>query len=179
MEEATGILEVVADESWVLWVERLIPNEESGRMEPSAMEVDEGGESEVVAVEEGQQGGGQKCVPSLSPKAPRKRVHAMTATQSQVGSQLKTRSMGSMGTPCKWCVQQGIIGGSDKTMVSVATGHQEYHPVYQSPGNFINTACQAHSMCVMPIMFLPISKGTTIPHTCLAQLLSSETKAPQ
>ncbi|KAH9979642.1 hypothetical protein BJV74DRAFT_743651, partial [Russula compacta] len=28
-----------------------------------------------------------------------------------------------------------IVAGSDKTTVSVATGHQEYHPVYMSPGN--------------------------------------------
>lgn len=33
-----------------------------------------------------------------------------------------------------------VIGRSDKTTVYIATGHQEYHPVYQSPGNFVNTA---------------------------------------
>ncbi|KAJ7789554.1 hypothetical protein B0H13DRAFT_1936418, partial [Mycena leptocephala] len=27
-----------------------------------------------------------------------------------------------------------VVAGSDKTTVSVATGHQEYHPVYASPG---------------------------------------------
>lgn len=64
-----------------------------------------------------------------------------------------------------------VIGGSDKTTVSVATGHQEYHPVYQSPGNFINTARRGHGMGVMPVAFLPIPKGTTIPHRCLALLL--------
>ena len=34
-----------------------------------------------------------------------------------------------------------VISSSHKTTVSVVTGHQEYHPVYKSPGNFINTAC--------------------------------------
>ncbi|KAF8882197.1 hypothetical protein CPB84DRAFT_1851357 [Gymnopilus junonius] len=33
-----------------------------------------------------------------------------------------------------------VIAGSDKMTVSVATGHQEYHPVYQSPGNISNIA---------------------------------------
>ncbi|KAF8200369.1 hypothetical protein BJ912DRAFT_1054733 [Pholiota molesta] len=33
-----------------------------------------------------------------------------------------------------------IVAGSDKTTVSVATGHQKYHPVYMSPGNLTNTA---------------------------------------
>ncbi|KAI5886109.1 uncharacterized protein SCHCODRAFT_02673152 [Schizophyllum commune H4-8] len=36
-----------------------------------------------------------------------------------------------------------VIGGSDKTTVSVATGHQEYHPVYQSPGCITNNARRA------------------------------------
>jgi hypothetical protein len=33
-----------------------------------------------------------------------------------------------------------IFSGSDKTTASVATGHQEYHPVYASAGNISNTA---------------------------------------
>ena len=52
-----------------------------------------------------------------------------------------------------------IIGGSDGTTVSVAIGHQEYHLVYQSPGNFINMAWWAHGIGVMPVAFLPIPKG--------------------
>ena len=52
-----------------------------------------------------------------------------------------------------------VIGGSDKTTVSVTTRHQEYHPVYQSPGNFINMAQWVHGMGVMPVAFLPIPKG--------------------
>ena len=31
-----------------------------------------------------------------------------------------------------------IVAGSDKTTVSVATGHQEFHPVYAGPGNVDN-----------------------------------------
>ena len=53
-----------------------------------------------------------------------------------------------------------VIGGSNKTTVLVLTGHQEYHPVYQSPGNFKNTACHTHGLGVMPVAFLPILKST-------------------
>lgn len=52
-----------------------------------------------------------------------------------------------------------IISGSDKTTVSVATGHQEYHPVYQSPGIITNTARRAHGNSVLPVVFLPIPKS--------------------
>ncbi|KAF8157500.1 hypothetical protein BJ912DRAFT_866975 [Pholiota molesta] len=60
------------------------------------------------------------------------------------------RTHGSMLVP--------IISGSDKTTVSVATGHQEYHPVYQSPGNLTNTARRGHGNSVLPVAFLPIPK---------------------
>ena len=53
-----------------------------------------------------------------------------------------------------------IVAGSDKTTVSVATGHQEYHPVYMSPGNVTNVARRAHGNAVLPVAFLPIPKGT-------------------
>ena len=43
-----------------------------------------------------------------------------------------------------------IVAGSDKMTVSVATGHQEYHPVYCSPGVFTNTACRGHNNAVLP-----------------------------
>ncbi|KAL0957424.1 hypothetical protein HGRIS_014901 [Hohenbuehelia grisea] len=56
------------------------------------------------------------------------------------------------------CMLVPIISGSDKTTVSVATGHQEYHPVYQSPGNIFNTARRGHGIGVMPSSFLPIPK---------------------
>lgn len=52
-----------------------------------------------------------------------------------------------------------VISGSDKTTVSVATGHQEYHPVYMSPGNITNPARRAHGNGVLPVAFLPIPKS--------------------
>jgi hypothetical protein len=52
-----------------------------------------------------------------------------------------------------------VIAGSDKTTVSVATSHQEYHPVYISPGIFTNTARHGHGNAVLPVAFLPIPKS--------------------
>jgi len=52
-----------------------------------------------------------------------------------------------------------VIAGSDKTAVSVATGHQEYHPVYMSPGNLSNVARRAHGNAFLPVAFLPIPKS--------------------
>lgn len=54
-----------------------------------------------------------------------------------------------------------IIAGSDKTMVSVATGGQEYHPVYASLGNITNTARHGHGNGVVPVAFLPIPKSVS------------------
>ncbi|KAF5371013.1 hypothetical protein D9615_010013 [Tricholomella constricta] len=51
-----------------------------------------------------------------------------------------------------------IILGSDKTTVSVATGHVEYHPLYFSIGNIFNTVRRAHRNGVVPIGFLAIPK---------------------
>ena len=53
-----------------------------------------------------------------------------------------------------------VVVGSDKTIVSVATGHQEYHPVYMSPGNLTNIARRAQGDAVLPVAFLPIPKST-------------------
>ena len=53
----------------------------------------------------------------------------------------------------------GVVGGSDKTMVSVATGHQEYHPVYFSAGNIHNTSRRAHGMGILPGAILPIPRS--------------------
>lgn len=53
-----------------------------------------------------------------------------------------------------------IILGSDKTTVSVATGHVEYHPLYLSIGNLHNPVRRAHRNAVIPIGFLAIPKGT-------------------
>lgn len=52
-----------------------------------------------------------------------------------------------------------IVMGSDKTTVSVATGHQEYHPLYISLGNISNIARRAHGNGMIPIAFLPIPKS--------------------
>ncbi|KAI0071438.1 hypothetical protein K474DRAFT_1687078 [Panus rudis PR-1116 ss-1] len=51
-----------------------------------------------------------------------------------------------------------IILGSDKTTVSVATGNNEYYPLYMSLGNFHNDARRAHCDSVIPISFLAIPK---------------------
>jgi Plavaka transposase len=53
-----------------------------------------------------------------------------------------------------------IVSGSDKTVASVATGHQEFHPLYLGPGNVDNPTCQAHGIGLLPCAFLPIPKGT-------------------
>jgi hypothetical protein len=55
-----------------------------------------------------------------------------------------------------------VIAGSDKTTVSVATGHQEYHPVYMSPGNLTNIARRSHGNAFLPVAFLPIPKGINL-----------------
>ena len=52
-----------------------------------------------------------------------------------------------------------VFSGSDKTTVSVATGHQEYHPIYASAGNIFNTAWWGHGNAVVPVAFLPILKS--------------------
>ncbi|KAJ3927298.1 MAG: hypothetical protein NXY57DRAFT_965615 [Lentinula lateritia] len=52
-----------------------------------------------------------------------------------------------------------IILGADKTTVSVATGHVEYHPLYLSIGNISNAARRAHRNAVIPIGFLAIPKS--------------------
>jgi hypothetical protein len=52
-----------------------------------------------------------------------------------------------------------IIVGSDKTTVSVATGHQEFHPVYIGAGNITNTMRRSHVFGVEPVALLPIPKS--------------------
>ena len=49
--------------------------------------------------------------------------------------------------------------GADKTTVSVATGNQEYHPLYMTPGNVHNDVRCAHRDAVSVLAFLPIPKG--------------------
>ncbi|KZP25615.1 hypothetical protein FIBSPDRAFT_733491 [Athelia psychrophila] len=52
-----------------------------------------------------------------------------------------------------------IVLGADKTTVSVATGHVEYHPLYLSIGNVHNSVRRAHRNAVVPIGFLAIPKA--------------------
>jgi len=52
-----------------------------------------------------------------------------------------------------------IILGSDKTTVSIATGDNEYYPLYASIGNVYNNICQAHCNAVILVSFLAIPKG--------------------
>lgn len=52
----------------------------------------------------------------------------------------------------------GVILGSDKMTVSVATGHVEYHLLYLSIGNPHNSIRRAHQNAVTPIGFLAIPK---------------------
>ena len=59
-----------------------------------------------------------------------------------------------------------VISGSDKTTVSVATGHQEYHPVYASAGNISNTARRGHGNAVLSVAFLPIPKSMLVCQIC-------------
>jgi hypothetical protein len=52
-----------------------------------------------------------------------------------------------------------IILGSDKTVVSVGTGGNEYWPLYMSAGNFHNVTRRAHGNAVVLIGFLSIPKS--------------------
>ncbi|KAI0065531.1 hypothetical protein BV25DRAFT_1868788 [Artomyces pyxidatus] len=49
-----------------------------------------------------------------------------------------------------------IILGADKTTVSVATGQQEFHPLYISTGLVTNEMRRAHREAVLPLAFLHI-----------------------
>lgn len=52
-----------------------------------------------------------------------------------------------------------IILGSDKTTVSVATGLNEYWPIYLSIGNIRNNVRRAHRDGLVLMGFLPIAKS--------------------
>lgn len=52
-----------------------------------------------------------------------------------------------------------IILGSDKTTVSVATGQNEYYPLYLSIGNVRNNVRRAHRNAVVLLGFLAIPKS--------------------
>ncbi len=55
-----------------------------------------------------------------------------------------------------------LILGSDKTTVSVATGQNEYHPVYMSLGNVWNNVRRAHRNAIVIIAFLSIPKSRSL-----------------
>lgn len=52
-----------------------------------------------------------------------------------------------------------LILGNDKTTVSVATGHNEFYPVYMSIGNVRNNVRRAHRNAVAVVAFLAIPKS--------------------
>ncbi|KAH9031198.1 hypothetical protein EDB85DRAFT_2074139 [Lactarius pseudohatsudake] len=67
-----------------------------------------------------------------------------------------------------------VVLGSDKTTVSVATGHVEYHPLYLSIGNIHNEARRGHRHGVVPIAFLAIPKfKRRLYHTSISAVLES------
>ncbi|KAI6031143.1 hypothetical protein PISMIDRAFT_57563, partial [Pisolithus microcarpus 441] len=80
-----------------------------------------------------------------------------------------------------------VILGSDKTTVSVATGQNDYYPLYLSIGNVHNNTRRAHRNAVVLLAFLAIPKTDRdsedtaefrkfrrqLFHTTLARILSS------
>ena len=52
-----------------------------------------------------------------------------------------------------------VILGSNKTTVSVTTGHSEYWPLYASIGNIQNNVQHAHGSGVVLVGFLAIPKS--------------------
>jgi len=63
-----------------------------------------------------------------------------------------------------------VVLGSDKTTVSVATGHTEYYPLYVSLGNIHNNVRRAHHDAVTILAFLAIPKSQCVMcgTTCIA-----------
>ena len=58
-----------------------------------------------------------------------------------------------------------IILGSDKTTVSVATGNNEYYPLYLSIGNIHNNVRRAHRNGVVVVALLAIPKSEYLTHS--------------
>ncbi|KAH9930567.1 hypothetical protein B0H21DRAFT_781092 [Amylocystis lapponica] len=52
-----------------------------------------------------------------------------------------------------------VILGADKTTVSVATGQNDFHPVYMSLANPHNSVRRAHRDALLPVAFLSIPKA--------------------
>lgn len=57
------------------------------------------------------------------------------------------------------CMLIPVIEGSDKTTVSVATGNNEYYPLYLTPGNVFNNVRRAHRNALVIVGFLAIPKS--------------------
>jgi hypothetical protein len=72
-----------------------------------------------------------------------------------------------------------IILGSDKTTVSVATGQNEYYPLYASIGNVSNGVRRAHKNAVALVGFLAIPKSEveTLPDGASLLLLFMNSKS--
>lgn len=49
-----------------------------------------------------------------------------------------------------------VVHGLDKTTVSVASGHQEFHSVYAGLGNLHNTTHCSYGLGMQVVAFLPI-----------------------
>ena len=66
-----------------------------------------------------------------------------------------------------------IILGSDKTTVSVATGHTEVYPLYLSIGNLHNNMHRAYHGGIVVIAFLAIAKSKCVPYApmCANELI--------
>ena len=71
------------------------------------------------------------------------------SAQDIIVEDLSTR--GSMFVP--------VIVGSDKTTLSVATGNNEYYPLYASVGNIFNNGYCAHRNGVILVGFLAIPES--------------------
>lgn len=69
-----------------------------------------------------------------------------------------------------------IIAGSDKTTVSVATGQNDFYPLYLSIGNIDNETRQKHGSGLVLLGFLPIAKCKFIYlcYPCALALISLE-----
>ena len=67
------------------------------------------------------------------------------------------------GDPCMHgAMLVPIVLGSDKTMVSFATGQNDYYPLYLSIGNIHNNVRHAHQNSLMLVAFLAIPKSTSL-----------------
>ncbi|KAG2070384.1 hypothetical protein BDR04DRAFT_1128492 [Suillus decipiens] len=65
---------------------------------------------------------------------------------------------------CDGAMYCGVILGSNKMTMSVATGHVEYHPLYLFIRNPHNSIHHAHQNAIMPIGFLAIPKSQLLQH---------------